>query len=615
MVGCLFFSSHTVLCLFVCLSQRSSRGSKRTVSVFTEKTIATLEPALRNIGFALSRQSGPSDPTKKHVTMPKTYRRHGYIANKNKGTKERTALKMSGQEMPGLMLVHLVSLLSEQPDCKKLQDEYMAEEDLRAYIKLFNHLLLLDQWMKSDDIMAPELVSASQYIPAFMEFYKETINRIVGHQLKLRKFHYLRHLVTDIIILGVPRNYTGEVPEKNFKYTKGSARRTQKQAHTLDKQTAMRTAEATVVARAYGEITHGMNDSEGFFWGRKGNGPDTNRVGAKVRVTFCSSTDTCRFKILGNSYKRPLCDLWNSLDLSFTVFEDILIELFQELPPTADVIIQTEVVREDFRFHAHPFSPSGRAWQDWAYVKGSRGRVPIHLLLYLNISGLPAEGVRFGNETSFSFLPEGNSIIYNDTYALAQRIYEDPFGKVSKIQYGSGVLGGSYLVDENCGIVAWGCKMAKGWDKRPPGPARVKEWVEKRKKETPFLFLIPVAEIDSPCIAIRDDDGCRAPHNWLFVLPRNEWRNLFPDAMKELISAEKQISRRGRKRKRSQTRHTTVGVRLNDEEDEEEEDSSSDEEDASGSNESESESENESTSGSDDATDSNSDRSESPRRE
>ena len=60
--------------------------------------------------------------------MPKTYRRHGYIANKNKGTKERTALKMSGQEMPGLMLVHLVSLLSEQPDCKKLQDEYMAEE-------------------------------------------------------------------------------------------------------------------------------------------------------------------------------------------------------------------------------------------------------------------------------------------------------------------------------------------------------------------------------------------------------------------------------------------------------------------------------------------------------
>lgn len=555
-----------------------------------------MEPALRQIGFDLSRQSGPSDPTKKHVIMPKTYRRHGYIANKNKGTKERTALKMSGQEMPGLMLVHLVSLLSEQPDCKKLQEDYMAEEDLRAYIKLFNHLLLLDQWMKSDEITALELVSASRYIPAFMEFYKETINRIVGHQLKLRKFHYLRHLVTDIIILGVPRNYTGEVPEKNFKYTKGSARRTQKQAHTLDKQTAMRTAEATVVARAYGEITHGMNKSGGFFWGTtgKGNGPDTKRVGAKVRVTYFSSTDTCRFKILGRNYKRPLCELWNSMDLSFTESEEILMELFQVLPPTADVILQTELVREDFRFHAHPFNPSGRAWQDWAYVKGASGRVPIHLLLYLNISGLPGEGVRFGNETSFSFLPEGETVIYNGTYALAQRIYEDPFGKVSKVQYGSGVLGGSYLVDENCDIVAWGCKMATGWDKRPPGPARVKEWVEKRKKETPFLFLLPVASIDSPCIAIRDDDGNRAPHNWLFVLPRNEWRDLFPNAMKELISAEEHIrgSRRGRgrKRKRSQTRNTTTGVtgvRLNDEEEEEDESSSDEEnEDDSGSNDS-----------------------------
>ena len=91
--------------------------------------------------------------------------------------------------------------------------------------------------------------------------------------------HYFRHLVSDIILFGVPTNFSGHTGESNFKFTgKNLARRTQKRSHLLDQQTAVRAAEYTTIARGVAECS---DTGTAFFGGQRVQRAGHNADGRK----------------------------------------------------------------------------------------------------------------------------------------------------------------------------------------------------------------------------------------------------------------------------------------------------------------------------------------------
>ena len=87
------------------------------------------------------------------------------------------------------------------------------------HIQLFDTLILMEAWLKQESILKKDLKQFQKFIPKFMEYCKSVINRTVGEGLKIRKFHYFRHLTTDIEEKGVLPCCTGHVGESGQKFT------------------------------------------------------------------------------------------------------------------------------------------------------------------------------------------------------------------------------------------------------------------------------------------------------------------------------------------------------------------------------------------------------------
>ena len=86
-------------------------------------------------------------------------------------------------------------------------------------IQLFDTLILMEAWLKQELILKKDLKQFRKFIPKLMEHHKSVINRTVGEGLKIQKFHYFRHLTTDIEEKGVLLCHTGHVGESDQKFT------------------------------------------------------------------------------------------------------------------------------------------------------------------------------------------------------------------------------------------------------------------------------------------------------------------------------------------------------------------------------------------------------------
>ena len=72
---------------------------------------------------------------------------------------------------------------------------------------------------KQESILKKDLKQFWKFNLKFMEHCKSVINRTVGEGLKICKFHYFRHLATNIEEKGVPLCCTGHVGESDQKFT------------------------------------------------------------------------------------------------------------------------------------------------------------------------------------------------------------------------------------------------------------------------------------------------------------------------------------------------------------------------------------------------------------
>ena len=80
----------------------------------------------------------------------------------------------------------------------------------------------------------------------------------------LMKFHAIIHLVTDILLYGVPKEFDTGSNESHHKPTKYAATLTQRKESTFNYQTALRVTEFLLVDLAMAEVEQGVNVWEYF---------------------------------------------------------------------------------------------------------------------------------------------------------------------------------------------------------------------------------------------------------------------------------------------------------------------------------------------------------------
>jgi hypothetical protein len=100
--------------------------------------------------------------------------------------------------------------------------------------------------------MQREVDLLRSYLPHLLALCRETINRQVGNGLDIVKFHLPLHLPADIESCGSADNFCSGVGESNHKTnSKAPAKRTQRRAQLLNRQTAAHCWEQLVVDRAH----------------------------------------------------------------------------------------------------------------------------------------------------------------------------------------------------------------------------------------------------------------------------------------------------------------------------------------------------------------------------
>ena len=97
-----------------------------------------------------------------------------------------------------------------------------------------------------------------------MYLMTQAAQREEGMGLKLMKFHAIIHLVTDILLYGVPKEFDTGANKSHYKPAKQAAKLTQRKESTFNIQTAKRLAEFLLIDFAMAEVEDGVRVWEYF---------------------------------------------------------------------------------------------------------------------------------------------------------------------------------------------------------------------------------------------------------------------------------------------------------------------------------------------------------------
>ena len=74
----------------------------------------------------------------------------------------------------------------------------ITDEIFDKYVLLFENLLLIHNWVATDNHTKKENEMIQEYLPMFMESYKKIINRQTGNRSKYIKYHTMIHFSDNI---------------------------------------------------------------------------------------------------------------------------------------------------------------------------------------------------------------------------------------------------------------------------------------------------------------------------------------------------------------------------------------------------------------------------------
>jgi hypothetical protein len=123
-----------------------------------------------------------------------------------------------------------------------------------SIILVCSHLLLLEHFFRETEISRQDIFQLRFYMPIFMTLFASAIRRKVGVAMNFVKFHLLLHFVEDLSRWGIALVFDGSYGESHHKGFKRDAERTQKRASKMDRQMARQYQNRHTVGCAINEL-------------------------------------------------------------------------------------------------------------------------------------------------------------------------------------------------------------------------------------------------------------------------------------------------------------------------------------------------------------------------
>ena len=233
--------------------QKKNASSLSAAEKNLQKRNCVFSDSQKKVVDELSKFYGRTLTHQSDCNLPRTFFPQGICSN----------TKKAGHEQQGVLLLFLIAItcVNEVKYDNKQRikstnnlEVFMGEQHFGAYIVLLESLMLFEEWLKQDDFHLSQLRQFQKFLPLFLEFFHNTLNRTKGRGRNIIKPHIVLHLPDDIRRIGPPNCYDSALGESRHKTdAKAPAQRTQRRVDGFEKQLAQRYTENIVIERAMQE--------------------------------------------------------------------------------------------------------------------------------------------------------------------------------------------------------------------------------------------------------------------------------------------------------------------------------------------------------------------------
>ena len=419
-------------------------------------------------------------------TLPRTHINTNYTITTRK----------NASEMSGVLLVILIVFLTDEGE--KHLDEAMAEIGSTKFIKLLELLLLLEVFCQSETHTFSNVKLFQKFIPFFLNFYKETLQRTDGCGMKLIKYHLPNHFGDDILRFGSMLNFDTGIGESHHKTeAKYPSNNTQRRKAQFEIQTAIRQIESLAINIGMADIN--VNDKSKI---PLKNSPNENKwyrysYNIDLGVFNKKTNKPCKWK--DSVFQKSLSDFCEYVYRTHAIKGSL--NFFSQHNRNNNVIC------------ADPSYASGEPWYDWVNIQWSNEVIPAKLLLFLEIEiDQLSQAIHWG----------ASCISTEGTYAF---LYSMPSSSLLQKAHESSLLTKYGNLDVNI-------------------------------NNEPILQIVDVDCIQSFISAIpyKCESNIIESIDWILLCHKTEWYNIFISFMKKEISEFESATSKS-SNKKSKTKH------------------------------------------------------------
>ncbi len=348
--------------------------------------------------------------------------------------------KLMARDYRGVLLIMAAILRSEKGRTLLLKRKSLGGENgLRDWSLLVELMLEWEAFLCEKRMLRSDVVRLAKKHRFLMYIMRKVANRKKGMGLKIMKFHAILHLITDILLYGVPTEFDTGSNESHHKESKHAARLTQRKESTFNYQTAKRLAEFLCIDLAMEEIENEncvwdyfmaavdehlehddspMEDTESNS-GIEGANLEGEKAVQEADADHSDSSEELEITT-GGTRIRVFADpdqngapSFEFLSRSKTIhgghwMQEIVDWLFDLQELVAPFIqeeylpILTQHKRGTNQFYGHPNFRSSGPWKDWVLIDwDGYGILPSHIWCFVRLEDMPIgkEKLEYGGIT------------------------------------------------------------------------------------------------------------------------------------------------------------------------------------------------------------------------
>jgi Plavaka transposase len=443
-------------------------------NVFTATYAKRFDKLTRRYGKYLMHQSNRD--------LPRT---HFYTNYTSTGYK-------NASELTGMLIVFLMVFATKEGE--NILDASLGEERTSKYIHLFEVMLMMENFCKAERHERGMVYKFKQMVPIILGYYKTTLNRQEGNQMKIIKFHLPLHFADDILRFGSMANFDSSIGESHHKdFAKKPSKNTQRRKEIFEEQTAKRQIDNLVIDRAYDSIY-----PDARYQKPEPKPIELVSMNKNYILEYCGIINNIVYTNESKSKNRPIC-AWKDKVFSRQLLKELQ-KAIQNGHLTPPIKFFTQHNRSGNIFRADPqFNKKTKEpWYDWVIVnwgEEENNLVPAKLLLFMELKEEDFNGCfKFGE----SYIEAPGS--YAIAYSFETNVKEPAHLDSRLVTYGKLLM----------------------------------------NQTTPILYVFDVNCIVDTCIAVPyDPEECIITGTkWLLLKSKEEWYEVFTDFMVETLNNE-----------------------------------------------------------------------------